>query len=87
MIAHAADGPDAQVESVDTLERFRGRAVARALILRAVESARAAGPRTCSSATTTMRGPTSSNGVGPDIGRNRQFMRWPQAALPATSGP
>ncbi|HEU4356161.1 MAG TPA: GNAT family N-acetyltransferase [Actinomycetota bacterium] len=37
------DGSDAQVEYVDTLEEFRGRGVARAVVLRAVEAAREAG--------------------------------------------
>jgi GNAT superfamily N-acetyltransferase len=37
------DGPDAQVEFVDTLEEFRGRGVARAVVLAAVGAARAAG--------------------------------------------
>jgi predicted N-acetyltransferase YhbS len=34
------DGLDAQVENVDTLEEFRGRGVARSVVLRAVEAAR-----------------------------------------------
>ena len=37
------DGPDAQVEHVGTLERYRGRGVARSVVLRAVEEARLAG--------------------------------------------
>lgn len=37
------DGSDAQVEYVDTLEEFRGRGAARAVVLRAVEAAREAG--------------------------------------------
>ncbi len=37
------DGADAQVEFVDTLEEFRGRGVARAVVLAAVAAARAAG--------------------------------------------
>jgi GNAT superfamily N-acetyltransferase len=37
------DDADAQVEFVDTLEEFRGRGVARAVVLAAVEAARAAG--------------------------------------------
>lgn len=37
------DRSDAQVEYVDTLEEFRGRGVARAVVLRAVEAAREAG--------------------------------------------
>ena len=39
------DGDDAQVEHVGTLERFRGRGVARSVILRAVQAAREAGAR------------------------------------------
>ena len=39
------DGDDAQVEQVATLERFRGRGVARSVILRAVQAAREAGAR------------------------------------------
>ena len=39
------DGADAEVEFVDTLEEFRGRGVARAVVLRAAEAARAAGAR------------------------------------------
>jgi GNAT superfamily N-acetyltransferase len=39
------DGPDAQVEDVGTLEEYRGRGVARAVVLRAVEAAREAGAR------------------------------------------
>ena len=37
------DGPDAQVEFVDTLEEFRGRGVARAAVLGAAQAARASG--------------------------------------------
>ena len=37
------DGADAQVEFVDTLEEFRGRGVARAVVLGAAEAAREAG--------------------------------------------
>ena len=37
------DGTDAQVEFVDTLEEFRGRGVARAVVLRAARAARDAG--------------------------------------------
>ncbi len=37
------DGADAQVEFVDTLEEFRGRGIARAVVLAAAEAARAAG--------------------------------------------
>ncbi|MEP6758598.1 MAG: GNAT family N-acetyltransferase [Actinomycetota bacterium] len=37
------DGSDAQVEFVDTLEEYRGRGVARAVVLGAVEAARDAG--------------------------------------------
>ena len=37
------DGRDAQVENVGTLERFRGRGVARSVILRAVAAARESG--------------------------------------------
>ena len=39
------DGSDAQIEYVDTLEEFRGRGVARAVVLRAIEAAREAGAR------------------------------------------
>jgi GNAT superfamily N-acetyltransferase len=39
------DGDEAQVEHVGTLERFRGRGVARSVILRAVRAARDAGAR------------------------------------------
>jgi GNAT superfamily N-acetyltransferase len=39
------DGQDAQVEFVDTLEEFRGRGVARAMVLRAIEAARSSGAR------------------------------------------
>ena len=37
------DGHDAQVENVGTLVRFRGRGVARSVVLRAVDAARASG--------------------------------------------
>ena len=37
------DGSDAQIEYVDTLEEFRGRGVARAVVLRSIEAAREAG--------------------------------------------
>lgn len=37
------DGRDAQVEDVGTLERFRGRGVARSVVLRAVAAARESG--------------------------------------------
>jgi ribosomal protein S18 acetylase RimI-like enzyme len=37
------DGDDAQVETVDTLEEFQGRGIARAVVLRAVEAAREGG--------------------------------------------
>jgi GNAT superfamily N-acetyltransferase len=37
------DGSDAMVEDVDTLEEYRGRGVARSVVLRAVQEARAAG--------------------------------------------
>lgn len=39
------DGSDAQIEYVDTLEEFRGRGVARAVVLRATGAARDAGAR------------------------------------------
>jgi GNAT superfamily N-acetyltransferase len=39
------DGSDAQVEYVDTLEEFRGRGVARAVVLRSIEAALEAGAR------------------------------------------
>ena len=39
------DGPDAQVEFVDTLEEFRGRGVARAVVLSAATAARETGAR------------------------------------------
>ena len=38
-------GPDAQVENVGTVEQFRGRGVARSVVLRAVEKAKEAGAR------------------------------------------
>lgn len=38
-------GPDAQIEYVDTLEEYRGRGVARAVILAAIDAARDAGAR------------------------------------------
>ena len=39
------DGTDAQVEYVDTLEEFRGRGVARTVVLRSIEAALEAGAR------------------------------------------
>ena len=58
-------GPIAQIEDVNTLEEFRNRGLARAVVQRAADEARAAEPRRCSctrSTTTGRRSCTPSSG-------------------------
>jgi ribosomal protein S18 acetylase RimI-like enzyme len=73
------DGPDAQVENVDTLEEFRGRGIARAVVLRAVEAAREAGARHVFIVADEGDWPKELyERLGFDrIGRVWQFLRWP----------
>jgi ribosomal protein S18 acetylase RimI-like enzyme len=73
------DGLDAQVENVATLEEFRGRGVARTVVLRAVGAAREAGAEHLFIVADEADWPRELYGrLGFDrIGRTWQFTRWP----------
>jgi ribosomal protein S18 acetylase RimI-like enzyme len=72
------DGLDAQVENVDTLEEFRGRGVARSVVLRAVEAARDADAEHVFIVADDADWPRELYArLGFDrVGRTRQFTRW-----------
>jgi N-acetylglutamate synthase-like GNAT family acetyltransferase len=74
------EGDVAQVEDVNTLEEFRGRGVARNVVLRAVEEARAAGATLVFLFADAQDWPRHLYGrLGFDpIGRSRLFTRWPE---------
>jgi N-acetylglutamate synthase-like GNAT family acetyltransferase len=74
------DGLDAQIENVGTLEEFRGRGVARTLVLRAVEVAREAGAQHVFIVADEADWPRELYArLGfVRIGRTWQFTRWPQ---------
>jgi len=74
------DGLDAQVENVGTLEEFRGRGVARAVVLRAVEEARGAGARRVFIVADGEDWPKDLYGrLGfQGMARTWQFIRWPE---------
>lgn len=76
------DGADALVEHVDTLEEFRGRGVARAVVLRAIEEAKAAGARRVFIDADDDDWPKELYArLGFDeLGRGWEFIRWPAAA-------
>ena len=76
------DGKDAQVENVDTLEAFRGRGVARAVVLGAIEAATEAGAERTFIVADDDDWPKELYAkLGFDrIGRTWQFTRWPQGA-------
>jgi ribosomal protein S18 acetylase RimI-like enzyme len=78
------DGLDAQVESVGTLEEFRGKGVARAVVWRAVEEARASGARHVFIVADDDDWPKDLYArLGFDrIGRTWQFIRWPEGTGP-----
>ncbi len=74
------DGSDAQIEYVETLEEFRGRGVARAVVLRAIEAASEAGARDIFIVADDDDWPKELYGrLGFDrIGRTWQFIREPK---------
>jgi GNAT superfamily N-acetyltransferase len=79
-----ADGLVAQVENVNTLEEFRGKGVARAVILRAVDEARAAGAEHVFIVADDDDWPKdlyARLGFDP-IDRSWQFIRWPKGTGP-----
>jgi ribosomal protein S18 acetylase RimI-like enzyme len=73
------DGLDAQVENVGTLEEFRGRGIARAVVLRATEAARDAGAHEVFIVADDDDWPKDLYGrLGFDaVGRPWQFLKWP----------
>jgi GNAT superfamily N-acetyltransferase len=83
------DGDEAQVEHVGTLERFRGRGVARSVILRAVQAARDAGARHVFIVTDEEDWPRHLyTRLGFDqIGRTWEFLRPPLATQRPPSDP
>jgi len=74
------DGLDAQVENVGTLEEFRGRGIARAVVLRAVEEAREVGARRVFIVADGEDWPKDLYGrLGFErVARTWQFIRWPE---------
>jgi GNAT superfamily N-acetyltransferase len=83
------DGTDALVEHVDTLEEFRGRGVARAVVLRAIEEAKAAGAQRVYIVADDDDWPKELYArLGFDaLGRGWEFIRFPTAsASPQESG-
>jgi len=74
------DGDTAQIEDVNTLEEFRGRGVARNVVLRAVAEARAAGATFVFLFADAQDWPRHLYGrLGFDpIGGSRLFTRWPE---------
>lgn len=81
------DGDAAQIEDVNTLEEFRGRGVARNVVLRAADEARKAGATFVFLFADAKDWPKTLYGrLGFDeIGHSRLFTRWPEAK-PATGG-
>jgi N-acetylglutamate synthase-like GNAT family acetyltransferase len=79
------DGLDAQVEFVDTLEEFRGRGVARAVVLRAAAAARTAGAKHVFIVADEDDWPKDLYArLGFDrIGRTWQFARWAEGDEPS----
>ena len=77
------DGPDAQLENVDTLEEFRSRGIARAVVLRAIQAAREAGVEHVFIVADEAGWPGKLyQRLGFDrVGRTWQFTRWPKASL------
>jgi GNAT superfamily N-acetyltransferase len=78
------DGADALVEHVDTLVEFRGRGVARSVVLRAASEARVAGAERVFIAADDDDWPKklyARLGFDP-LGRSWGFMRWPDGAQP-----
>jgi GNAT superfamily N-acetyltransferase len=73
------DGPDALVEHVDTLEEYRGRGVARSVVLRAIAEASASGAERVFIAADDDDWPKELYArLGFDrLGRSWQFIRWP----------
>ncbi len=80
------DGDDAQVEDVYTLEAFRGRGLAREVILRAVTEARAAGCGFVFIGADEEDWPKHLYGkLGFDpVGRSWEFLRWPDERPPSS---
>jgi ribosomal protein S18 acetylase RimI-like enzyme len=74
------DGDDSQVEDIATLEEFRGRGAARAVVLGAVDAARAAGTRNVFIVADELDWPKALySRLGFDhIGRTWQFIKWPE---------
>ena len=74
------DGRDALVENVGTLEEYRGRGVARTVVLRAVAAARAVGARDVFIVADEADWPKDLyQRLGFDrIGRTWRFLRWPE---------
>jgi GNAT superfamily N-acetyltransferase len=83
------DGLDAQVENVGTLEEFRGKGVARAVVWRAVEEARASGAQHVFIVADDDDWPKDLYArLGFDrIGRTWQFIRWPEGTGPGRQAP
>ena len=74
-----AIGPDAQIEYVDTLEEYRGRGIATAVVLAAIDAANADGPRhvfICADADDWPKTFYERLGFDP-IGREWEFTRHP----------
>lgn len=73
------DGADAQIESVDTLEEFRGRGVATAVVLAALDAATAAGAERVFIIADDVDWPKQLYAkLGfTRVGRTWQFTRWP----------
>jgi GNAT superfamily N-acetyltransferase len=79
------DGADALVEHVDTLAEFRGRGVARSVVLRAASEGRAAGAERVFIAADDDDWPKklyARLGFDP-VGRGWEFTRWPDGAEPS----
>jgi ribosomal protein S18 acetylase RimI-like enzyme len=75
-----SDGLDAQIENVGTLEEYRGKGIARAVVLGALSAARASGARHVFIVADEDDWPKSLySKLGFDrIGRTWQFIRWPE---------
>jgi len=84
------EGDVAQIEDVNTLEEFRGRGVARNVVLRAVDEARHAGASLVFLFADAQDWPRKLYGrLGfDDVGDSRLFTRWPEhRAAPVTHEP
>jgi len=79
------EGDIAQIEDVNTLEEFRGRGIARNVVLRAADEARKAGATLIFLFADAEDWPRHLYGrLGFDeIGRSRLFTRWPEGQAPA----